>query len=182
MALITFLVTFLFMRRKRNATERGHSVTGKASEGPGYQADEKPERIPITRSNKDIVAYDRYLPPSADDKAIEQRAKNTLDQIELHVENYYQNTSNTNTIPNDRELASFNSPYLPRSLASVLSHSRNGTTLIKHVLAYLIISSISPNAKPGSSLLPAEFVGLPSSAASTELGPAAKPGKNHILH
>lgn len=179
-ALITFLVTFFIMRRKRNATGRGHSVVGSASEGPGYQADEKPKRAPVTRSNRDASEYEKYLPPSADDKAIEQRTKNTLDQIELHVENYYHNTSNTSTRPNDRELAPFNSPYLPKSLASMLSHSRDGTPLIKHVLAYLVISSISPSAKPGSSLLPAEFVGLSSSAASTEFSP--KPGKTHILH
>ena len=181
-ALITFLVTFLFMRRKRNATRRAQSVVGSASDGPGHQADEKPKRAHMTRSNIDTSEYERYLPPSADDKAIEQRTMNTFDQIELHVENYYQNISNTSTRPNDRELASFNSPYLPKSLASMLSHSRDGTTLIKHVLAYLVISSISPSAKPGSSLLPAEFVGLPTSTASTEFGPAPKPGKNPIAH
>ena len=180
-ALITFLITFLFMRRKRNAAGRGHSVFESASEGPGYQADEKPTRAPMTHPDGGAADYERYLPPSADDKAVEQRTKNTLDQIELHVENYYQNTSNTSARPNETELASFNSPYLPESLASMLLHSRDKTTLIKHVLAYLVISRISPSAKPGSSLLPAEFIGLPSSAASTEFGPAAKPGKKTIL-
>ena len=181
-ALVTFLVTFFFMRRKRIATERGQSVLGSASDGPGHQADEKPNKAHMTLSNTDTLEYERYFPPSADDKAIEQRTKNTLDQIELHIENYYQNISSTHTRPNDRELASFNSPYLPKSLASMLSHSRDGTLLIKHVLTYLVISSISPSAKPGSSLLPAEFVGLPTSAASTEFGPASKPGKTHVVH
>lgn len=181
-ALVTFLVTFLLMRRKRNATGRGQSVLMSASDGPRHQADEKRNKAHMTRSDRDTLEYERYLPPSADDKAIEQRTKNTFDQIELHVENYYQNIPNTRTRPNDRELASFNSPYLPKSLASMLSHSRDGTTLIKHVLAYLVISSVSPSAKPGSSLLPAEFVGLPTSAASTEFGPAPKPGKNHVVH
>lgn len=180
-ALITFLITFLFMRRKRNAAGRGHSVFESASEGPRYQADEKPTRAPMTHPDGGAADYERYLPPSADDKAVEQRTKNTLDQIELHVENYYQNTSNTSARPNETELASFNSPYLPESLASMLLHSRDKTTLIKHVLAYLVISRISPSAKPGSSLLPAEFIGLPSSAASTEFGPAAKPGFDQCI-
>ena len=157
-------------------------MIGSASDVPGHQVYEKPKRVHMTRSNRDTSEYERYLPPSADDKAIEQRTKNTFDQIELHVENYYQNTSNTGTRPDDRELASFNSPYLPKSLASMLSHSRDGNKLIKHVLAYLVISSISPGAKPGSSLLPAEFVGLPTSAASTEFGSGPKPGKDHIAH
>ena len=155
---------------------------GSASDGPGHQADERLKSAPMTRSNKDTSEYERHLPPSADDKAIEQRTRNTLDQIELHVENYYQNVSNTSTRPESRELASLNSPYLPKSLASMLSHSRDGIALIKHVLAYLVISSISPSAKPGSSLLPAEFVGLPTSAASTEFRPTLKPGKNNILY
>ncbi len=172
-ALITFLATFLFMRHRRKAAERGHSAFKSAPERPGYQANEKPKKY--------TAEYESYLPSSADDKAIEQRTKNTLDQIELHVENYYQNTSNTRARPNEKELASFNSPYLPESLASMLPHSRHGITLIKHTLAYLVISCISPSAKPGSSLLPSEFVGLPSSAASTESGPAAKPGKKQSL-
>lgn len=176
-ALITFLVTFFFMRRKRNAGGQGPSIFESASKEPRHQTDEKANGIPMIRLNRDAAEYESYLPPSADDRAVEQRTKNTLDQIELHVENYYQNTSKSSARPNDRELASFNSPYLPEALASMLSHSRDGTTLIKHTLAYLVISCISPSAKPGSSLLPPEFVGLPSSAASTESGPAAKPGK-----
>ena len=132
-----------------------------------------PKKPFVTETSDATGTYENHLPQSADDKTIQQKAKATLDQIELHVENFYRNSSSAALRPDNAELVVFDSPYLPTSLATLLPRSKNKVNIIKHALAQSVTSSISPSANPALSLLPPEFGLLPNtitSAKSTKAG------------
>lgn len=124
----------------------------------------------LTEANGASATYEDYLPQSADDKTIQQRTQSTLDQIELHVENFYRHSSSSALRPDNAELAKFDSPYLPASLATLLPRSNNRRNIMKHALAQSVTSSISPSADPARSFLPTEYTLLPDNGASAKAG------------
>lgn len=189
-ALLTFLATFFIMRRKRNS--RGELQRGTSSDRriPGANAGPRdfarePKGPTVTEAGSDLATFENFLPQSADDNTIRSKAKTTLDQIELYVENFYQDASAAST-PNVSKLATFESPYLPSSVSSLLQQSRNRRALIKHSLARFVTSSISPTAGPDNCLLPTEFALLPRALEGSKTNTTAKLGEciakggNHI--
>ena len=175
LALITFLATFAIMRRQRQSRSSKRSRSSEERRGgalgPRYQGSTGASRT-----------HENYLPQSADDKTIQQNVRSTLDQIELHVENFYRNSSSSTFRPDNRELSAFDSPYLSASLASLLPHSRNKLNIIKHALAQSVTSSLSPTADSPRSLMPTEYTLLPSTITSTKSNVTQKPGKYHMSH
>jgi len=113
----------------------------------------------------DIPELEGYFPQSADDRTVQIRVTTALEQIALHVENYYQSSMSKGSQPVVSKLAYFNSPYLPQKLSTLLPTSRISISLIKHTLGQLITSSIAFTTRPDSSLLPTEFVLLPSTTS-----------------
>ena len=174
LALITFLLTFLFMRRKRRSrsSRRHHRPS---------------DRFLVLRKsrNRQIVPkisgasslFENYLPQSADDSTVKQRARIILEQIGFHVETFYQSLSDVGTANFDDKLAMFDSPYLPSPLVTLFNQSKDKTPLIMHSLAYFVTLSISPINGTEQSLLPVEFVTLPSSVGCVESNVSANAGK-----
>lgn len=185
LALLTFLATFLIMRR-RNSKRNRRSRSMRDSRGvelnpPGNRNSTTPKKPVVTERFGASGTYENYLSQSADDGTIQQKVKSTLDQIELHVENFYRNSSSSAVRPDDAELAVFNSPYLPAPLASLLPRSNNRVNIIKHALAQSITSSISPSASSAHSLLPAEYALLPSTVSSARSSVSNKAGKYRFV-
>lgn len=170
LALLTFLATFVIVRRQqRSKRKRSHRPA--RDSGTYEMASTTLRKKPVlTEANGASVPYEDYLPQSADDKTIQQRTQSTLDQIELHVENFYRHSSSSTLRPDSAELAKFDSPYLPASLATLLPRSNNRRNIMKHALAQSITSSILPSADPTRSLLPAEYILSPENGASAKAG------------
>lgn len=139
-----------------------------------------PKKPFVTEASSASGTYENYLPQSADDRTIQQRAKAILDQIELHVENFYRNSSSSAPRPDNAELALFDSPYLPASLTSLLPRSKNRVNIMKHALAQSVTSSISPSAGPARSLLPTEYALLPHTVTSARSGVSTKAGEYFV--
>ena len=186
LSLLTFLVTFFIMRRQRlTKGDRRHRST---KEGGGFELNKTRGQDPMTTSGTPSTTvaptasgtYEAHLPQSADDRTIQQEVRATLDQIELHVENFYRNTSSSSSRPDSANLAVFNSPYLPASLASLLPQAKNRVNLMKHALMQSATSSISPSAGPTRSFLPTEYTSLPSTIASARSSVPAKAGECHF--
>ena len=182
-ALLTSLATFLVMRHKRNSGSNkdygepnGRGVFGADSVNQRSQGSE-PKRPLVTEISKTTGSFESHLPQSADDKTIQNNAKTMLDQIELHVENFYQGVAQSSTRPVEADITTFNSPYLSHPLAELLTESRKAVPLIKHALTHVITDSISLIANPYSTLLPDEFVLLPSTVKAANTSVSAKPGK-----
>ena len=104
-----------------------------------------------------------------------------LDQIEMHVENFYQKVPKPGSRSYDSALAVFNSPSLPDPLAVLMSETANTMPSIKYAFTYFITSRIALNSGSESSLLPNEFVLLPRTVNAAKSRAATKPGKPHCL-
>ena len=168
LALITFLITYFVMRRQgRHGRSPGRHLLAPTVVKDQITEHRGPRQSFEKETERDHPIFQMSLPQSADDAAIQQKTKIVMDQIELHVENFYQDRPNFATSQPDAELAAFDSRCLPATLATLLPQSKFGASLIKHSLAHLITTSISSSGNPQQSLLPAEFVQLPSSIAST---------------
>ena len=183
-ALVTSLATFFITRRRKGFEGKDRhtkSEESSASESKSVRQQEqasKPKVPFMTPTASASAAFDDYIPQPADDATVKHNVNTIMDQIELHVENFYQNSSATPSTRNNAELALFDSPYLAASLASLLPRSKTKTHLIKHALAQHITSSISPTSSHAKSLLPQEFVLLPDAVRSAKTG--AKPGESSV--
>ena len=174
LAVITFLATFAIVHRQRQSKSRKRS---RFSEDGREVALDPPRQQVSTGVSR---TYDSHLPQPADDRTIQQKVRSTMDQIELHVESFYHNSSSPAPGPDNRELAVFDSPYLSASLASLLPQSRNKLNIMKHALLQSITSALSPTAHATRSLIPTEYTLLPNTIALTKSSVTLKPGKYHL--
>lgn len=181
-ALITFLATLLVLRRRggsRGPPNRQRSdIDGGASGAARHQTlSSEPKQPLVTQTSSGSNSIDGFLPQSADDKTVQNEVKTVLDQIELHVENFYQNTQASGSRLADAELAMFDSPYLPTSLASLLHQTNNSIPIIKHALAQFVTACITTPSDPDWSLLPEDFVLLPNAVRKRGSTRSTKPGE-----
>lgn len=182
-ALLTFLGTFLLMRRRQLSKEKRRYPSPKDSGVLELSTPRQQDHTPVskkpfmTEASSGPGSYENYLPQSADDRTVQQKVKATLDQIELHLENFYRNSPSSAPRPDNAELALFDSPYLPASLVSLLPRSKNRINIMKHALAQSVTSSISPSASPARSLLPSEYALLPNTVTKARSSVSAKAGE-----
>lgn len=183
LAFVTFLATFFLMRHKPKSGGKTRHQNSKSAGAFAAGSIDQQSRSPepkgpvVTETYNTSGSSETFLPQSADDKTVQNIAKTTLDQIELHVENFYQGIARSSMGPTDADFATFNSPYLSDSLGTLLSQTRNAVPLIKHALAHFITDSISLIANPESTLLPDEFILLPSTVKAANTNGSARPGK-----
>lgn len=179
-ALLTFLVTFFIMRRQQRSQGQRRYRSSEESELRSPKKQDQttiPKKPLVTEVSEGPGTYENYLPQSADDSTVQQKTKAILDQLELHVENFYRKSSSSTPKIDNAELAVFDSPYLPASLASLLPRSKNRVNVIKHALAQFVTSSISPGSNPAQSLLPPEYALLPNTVTKAMSGVPTKAGE-----
>lgn len=182
LALLTFLATFLVMRRKRSPEgKKGYKEPTESADSGASSVSRRgqisePKAPFIAEAARSSSMFETHLPQSADDKTIQDTAKITLDHIELHVENFYQGVARSSVRPAEADIGTFNSPYLSESLGTLLAQSRNAVPLIKHALTRFITDSISPTANPKSTFLPQDFVLLPYIVNAANGRASIKPG------
>lgn len=143
LALLAVLITCILMRRQHSR----NFGNAKQYELTRTNGGESPQQPPS------LVVND-YLPQPADDRTVQTKTELLFDQIELFVENYCQVKPGSVAEAVTAELAVFDSPILPSSLASSLLGARDARFIIKHSLARFIIGRISPAAETGDTLLP----------------------------
>lgn len=182
LALVTWLVTFLVMRRRKSraSKQRHPGGWGRDSINPhtAHELETDPKLKQPVLAEKTLAPrgpglLENHLPQSADDKAVKTKVATLLEQVQLHVENFYYNA--TTSIPEAVavELIRFDSPDLPNPLTASMQRSGYQILLITHCFTRSIISSIMPDTDPERSLLPLDFVALPSSII---LSKSTKPG------
>ena len=181
-ALITFLATYLALRRRGGSQGQRNRQRLDGDGGPSGAAKHQtlgsePKKSLVTQTSSGSNSIDGFLPQSADDKTVQNEVKTVLDQIELHVENFYQNTQVSGSRLADAELAMFDSPYIPSSFASLLPQTNNSIPLIKHALAHCITACITTPSESNWSLLPKDFVLLPNAVRAGGSTRSTKKGK-----
>lgn len=136
-----------------------------------------------------------FIPQPADDGTVLSMALAIFDQARLHVENYYPPLAGVSTSINLKKqqgmtsgperslMEAYESPFLPGTLAELLTSPFAQVAVISHVLVQTLLSSIGqvdagsarrePAAAgfvsdPSRSLLPPPFSGPPSSGAGAD--------------
>lgn len=108
-----------------------------------------------------MKAWERDLPQSEADSTLRSIASCTLDQIEMHVENFYTNVNGRSLdVETQSELEGLESSHVSGSISSLLSQSTKSTTLIKHYIANLIVARITLDVSTGASFLPQDYTAL----------------------
>lgn len=174
-AIISALVLVLLLRRKRRPkkqyqssgsfspstipTHPTHVPVAEKPRGPT----EKEELVTVTtpyRYHRHFSAGDETIPQQADDASVASRFSTLYDQIELHIENFYQDASPL--IPPEVEgaLSRYDTPLLSSPLTARLEESPRVRTILKHVLSYEICTTtISPTSgRYQRSLLPPQLL------------------------
>lgn len=167
-ALIAFLITFLFMswRRKKDHKALGSSMSKNDDPTKRYTVGAKVEAPLVDPKH----AWELHLPQPADDASLQKAMKTLYDRLELHVENFYSNSSSATHRPAvDEEnwttvVGQLETPYLPSSLEAMLQQGRAKTTIMKHCIAYLTVSGIDLNSNSSFPLLPTELTSVPQAA------------------
>ena len=122
------------------------------------------------------AGWEQHLPQSESDGTIRKSVKALFDQIETHVENFYRNAAVSISPEIQAGLMKVDSTHLPDAVAGLLPQTKAPSMLIKHCLAQLIVSRITPDGDTSASFLPADFVVLPRAIGSTQTN-ANKPGE-----
>ena len=177
LALLTFCITFVFMRGRRYS--EGSKRSGLVDAGSSMRQNRlgEPKEALIIQNSTSSASVDNFLPQSVDDKTIQAKVKTMFVHIELHVENFYQNAAAPSSKLDHAGISAFDSPYLPSTLPSLLTRTENRMLLIQHALAHFITACISTSADPEQSLLPLDFVALPSAIRAGGTAGLTKPGK-----
>jgi hypothetical protein len=119
----------------------------------------KPERGGPVYHGAYSEALEDHLVRSLDDRTIVKEVSTLIEQVELHVENYYCHSAKN--IPHEEagvQLPTFDSSYLPSPLNVLLKDHRSTIPALKHTLVRLILDSISVASDPEKTYLPREFV------------------------
>ncbi|MCJ1404495.1 hypothetical protein MMC11_007721 [Xylographa trunciseda] len=168
LSLLTFCVTYLWMRsrnNRRNDGRGGRHGSLRTSSRRSSRKDPETKQPIVTEEMSNIGARNsiqKYISWAADDKTVSNKVFGLLDNIAIHVENFYRNTSPADPSKTAAQLAQFNLPHLPESIVAMLQRSKTPETLITHCLTELIISAISPSGESTQSLLPVQFAAWPS--------------------
>lgn len=118
-------------------------------------------------------AWEGHLPQSESDGTIRAMAERTLDQIEMHVENFYKDAANVHLGPDvQSKITELDSRHLSGPILSLLPQSKRPTVLIKHCIGNLVISKIAAAEATTHSFLPKDFHGFESSSTAQR-----KPGR-----
>ncbi len=180
-ALIAFLVAFFIFRRKRKSQE---------DTGVYYHDERRNQKEPLAAaatgekssapSSSSSAGWMAYLPQSADDRTVQSAVKTFFNQIELHVDNFY-HRANVSLDPRTREaLAQMDSGKLPGRIEEHMQDPRMIIPVIKHSIADLLITRLSPLTFPETSLLPANLAAFPTKLQTPSASLAEGQGKSHL--
>ena len=178
LALITFFLTYCILNRRQRS--RADPINEKPLESDpraGQQQHPRKFELPILGGLSEISSLESHLPQPADDKAITTRTATLLDQLDLHVENFYKNVLGNASSMNASMVDEFDTGQLSSTLSSAFAESREHLSLVKHALIHATCESISTTSHSGWSLLPDEFTLLARSVLSSSSEIQRKAGK-----
>jgi hypothetical protein len=184
-ALLAFTLTFLIMfsKRKKHRHHRSSFTTPEKSDRGAAAGLARSMSPPLVDSKH---AWELHLPQPVDDMTLQQAMKTLYDRLELHIENFYSDSS-TSTASNQAidetkwasAIQHLETPHLPAPVGTLLQQTRAKTVIMKHCLAHLVVSGIDPSVVDGTfPLLPDEITSIPRAAAK---GDKNKPGTFDFL-
>lgn len=174
-ALIAFLIAFLIFRKKaqRKPTSDGYASSSDShSRGEVIALTDKPS----SKSTGAVSGWAAFLPQSADDRTIQNGVKTFFNLIELHVDNFYRKAPVELDQRTIEGLAQIDSGKLPGPIHQLMQDQRLVVPVIKHCIADLLITRMSPLTYPETSLLPANLSAVPTKLQSSSLSSNERTG------
>jgi hypothetical protein len=156
-AFLALVIGYLFFRKREKRHYRRRSSRTQRSHA-GFVADKEAATTAVAQQPTVDDDLDRLLPQEADDNTVRKKAATLFDQLELHVENYYRDVKVTITPTMESELSRFSSRHLSEPLVAFLNSTSRPRELIKHSLAFYVLSLTSATGESTRSLLPPEIV------------------------
>ncbi|KAH1459681.1 hypothetical protein KXV68_004880 [Aspergillus fumigatus] len=101
-----------------------------------------------------------YAPHPADDETVRARILTLFDHARLHVDNYYSSAAASSPHNPTTSLASYESPYLPSPIATLLAKPGRHRAVLTHILVRELLQKITPGSGKGA-LLPACYASCP---------------------
>ncbi|KAH2035936.1 hypothetical protein KXW19_006546 [Aspergillus fumigatus] len=101
-----------------------------------------------------------YAPHPADDETVRARILTLFDHARLHVDNYYSSAAASSPHNPTTSLASYESPYLPSPIATLLTKPGRHRAVLTHILVRELLQKITPGSGKGA-LLPACYASCP---------------------
>lgn len=166
-ALLAFLATYFFFGRRQSKREddykdkRTQGAPGKKIDGTetnGFRdnldgaltfssAQDKSTTFFADTLNIKDASLVNYIPIAADDQTVHNRVLTVFEQTALHVENYYSRDSSSNiesflSTDDGALIVSYDSPFLPAPVTTLLSQSKAQVPVMKHCLMRAILSAI----------------------------------------
>lgn len=175
-ALLAFMIGYLFFRKREKSHYRRRSSRTQRSNA-GFVSDKETATAVVAPRPTIDDDLDRLLPQEADDNTVRKKAATLFDQLELHVENYYRDVKVSITPTMESELSRFSSPHLSEPLVAFLNSTSRPRELIKHSLAFYVISLTSAAGESTRSLLPLEIVEMVRASSKRK----TTPGKHNML-
>ncbi|OQO02514.1 hypothetical protein B0A48_12041 [Cryoendolithus antarcticus] len=117
---------------------------------------------PIEPAPVSYSTWNNLLPQPLDDEALAGTVRSLLDQIGLHVDNMYAKKEMQLTEDMLDALAGLDTNLLPSALPDMMQIPALQIFVIKHCMAYAIVSRIVPSEDSPASLVPPQIAVLPS--------------------
>ncbi|GFF50195.1 hypothetical protein IFM46972_08988 [Aspergillus udagawae] len=149
-AALTILAAFLFFRRRRKGAGAGRSEQ--------YIEEKAPQHPPLLPLG--AAASSHYTPEPADDETVRARILTLFDHASLHVDNYYASGASSTPHVSATSLTSYESPYLPSPIATLLAKPGRLRAVLTHVLVRELLQQITAGPGKGG-LLPACYASCP---------------------
>ncbi|THC90328.1 hypothetical protein EYZ11_010207 [Aspergillus tanneri] len=189
-AIVALLVAILYIRFRRNKearTTQGASSTTRDTPKPLGEIQTQSRLPPVGTQEKEpsgtssapwslLLNLSSYVPDPADDHAVCTRIQTLFDQAGLHVDNYYTPASPM-VRPTQDAVARVNhygSPFLPSSVATMLSKPRAQRPVLTHVLVRTLLNAIQPGMGT-ESLLPQPYASSPPHQGNAVFGSGKAP-------
>lgn len=174
-ALIAFLVAFLIFRKRE---QRRTNAAGY------YRPNDSPNRgevvalteKPSSKSAGAVTGWQAFLPQSADDRTIQNGVKTFFNLIELHVDNFYRKAPVELDQRTLDALARIDSGKLPGRIDQLMQDQRLVLPVIKHCIADLLITRMSPLEYHDTSLLPSNISTIPGKLQASSLSSNERSG------
>jgi hypothetical protein len=162
-AILAAFLTYLLMRRRSTKGHGTENTLCSPVDTSRYPLEKGRFSEHTTELGSEFGDWTKHLPQPTDDVSIGMAIKSVLQQVELHVDNFYSNTESTwESIPEGAltELVKMDTGLIRPSLSALMMGNRPKTTLLKHLLAHLILSNITIEGSTPGSFLPRDICAL----------------------
>jgi hypothetical protein len=149
------MAAFLFNRRRIKGSNRrdlGHKSIESAHRTPKRHSRERHEMSP---------AWERLIPQPVDDETMGNATKSLLDQVALHVDNFYARKTLQISPSKLEPFAKMDTGLLTGPIAELMMDADMQLPVIKHCIAFILTAKMMPGVDASDKLLPLHLALVP---------------------